>query len=51
MILKEKAVLDARLMLSKAKCEVKMNEKEIEVMRDVYTPNKEDSRSSQTLAH
>lgn len=48
MILKEKAVLDARLKLSKDKCEVEMNEKEIEVMRDVYTPVKEDSRSSQT---
>lgn len=48
MILKEKAVLDARLKLSKAECEVEMNEKEIEVMRDVYTPNKEDSRSSRT---
>lgn len=46
MILKEKAVLNARLMLSKAECEVEMNEKEIEVMRDVYTPNEEDSRSS-----
>lgn len=48
MIMKEKAVLDARLKLSKAKCEVEMNEKEIEVMRDVYTPVKEDSRSSKT---
>lgn len=48
MILKEKAVLDARLKLSKAACEVEMNEKKIEVMRDVYTPNKEDSRSSRT---
>lgn len=48
MILKEKAVLDARLKLSKAECEVEMNEKEIEVMRDVYTHNKEGSRSSRT---
>lgn len=48
MILKEIAVLDARLKLSKAECEVEMNEKKIEVMRDVYKPNKEDSKSSRT---